>query len=63
VILTVRKDGKILEHSFKKRSHNPLFDDSVLKAIQKSDPLPPFPPGYKKRNEEVEINFSLKDLV
>jgi colicin import membrane protein len=63
VILTVRNDGKILEPSFKKRSHDPLFDDSVLKAIQKSDPLPPFPPGYKKRNEEVEINFSLKDLV
>jgi colicin import membrane protein len=63
VILTVRKDGKILQHSLKKRSHDPLFDDSVLKAIQKSDPLPPFPPGYKKRDEEVEINFSLKDLV
>jgi colicin import membrane protein len=63
VILTVRKDGKILKQSFKKRSHDPLFDDSVLKAIEKSDPLPQFPPGYKKRNEEVEINFSLKDLV
>jgi len=63
VILTVRKDGKILKQSFKKRSHDPLFDDSVLKAIEKSDPLPRFPPGYKKRNEEVEIHFSLKDLV
>ena len=63
VILTIRNDGKILKNSFKKRSHDPLFDDSVLKAIEKSDPLPPFPPGYKKRNEEVEINFSLKDLV
>jgi colicin import membrane protein len=63
VILTVKNDGKILKHGFKKRSHDPLFDDSVMKAVEKSDPLPPFPPGYKKRYEEVEINFSLKDLV
>ena len=63
VNLTVRNDGKIMKHSFKKRSHNPLFDDSVQKAIERSDPLPPFPPGYKKSYDEVEINFSLKDLV
>ncbi|HUT70236.1 MAG TPA: TonB C-terminal domain-containing protein [Desulfatiglandales bacterium] len=63
VILTVRNDGKIMKHWFKERSHDPLFDDSVQKAIEKSDPLPPFPPGYKKSYDEVEINFSLKDLV
>ena len=63
VNLTVRNDGKIMKHSFKKRSDDVLFDDSVLKAIEKSDPLPPFPPGYKKSYDEVEISFSLKDLV
>jgi colicin import membrane protein len=63
VNLTVRSDGKIMKHSFKKRSDDALFDDSVLKAIEKSDPLPPFPPGYKKSYDEVEISFSLKDLV
>jgi len=63
VSVTVRSDGKILETRFKRRSHNALFDDSVLKAIEKSDPLPKFPPGYRKSYEEVEINFSLKDLM
>ena len=63
VILTLRKDGKILKTWFKSRSNNPLFDDSVMKAIEKSDPLPAFPPGYRKSYEEVEINFSLKDFV
>jgi colicin import membrane protein len=63
VIVTLRNDGKILKTWFKSRSSNPLFDDSVMKAIEKSDPLPPFPPGYKKSYEEVEINFSLKDFV
>ncbi len=63
VILTVRRDGKILKASFKRRSNNPLFDDSVLKAIERSDPLPGFPDGYRKSHEEVEINFSLRDLA
>ncbi len=63
VVLTVRSDGKILKTQFKKRSQNPLFDDSVLKAIEKSDPLPGFPDGYRKSYDEVEINFSLRDLV
>lgn len=63
VIVTVRSDGKILKAQFKRKSKNPLFDDSVLKAIEKSDPLPGFPPGYRKSYEEIEINFSLKDLV
>jgi len=63
MIVNVRSDGKILKAWFRKKSNNPLFDDSVLKAIERSDPLPKFPPGYRKRYDEVEINFSLKDLV
>ena len=63
VIVIVRNDGKILKSRFKRRSNNRLFDDSVLKAIEKSDPLPKFPPGYQKSYDEVEISFSLKDFV
>ncbi len=62
IIVTVRSDGKILKTWFKKRSNNNLFDDSVLKAIERSDPLPEFPPGYLKSYDEIEINFNLKDL-
>ena len=63
VIVNVRRDGKILKAWFKRRSNNPLFDESVMKAIEKSDPLPAFPDGYRKSYDEVEINFSLKDLA
>jgi colicin import membrane protein len=63
IILTVRRDGKILKTWFGKKSKSPLFDDSVLKAVERSDPLPEFPPGYLKRHDEVEITFNLKDLV
>jgi colicin import membrane protein len=61
--LSLRSDGKILKVEFKKRSWDRLFNESVLKAIERSDPLPEFPPGYKKSSEEVEIRFSLRDLI
>jgi colicin import membrane protein len=51
-----------LKSRFKTRSSFPLFDQSVLRAVERSDPLPPFPEGYMKTSEEIEINFNLKEL-
>ncbi|MDB9822767.1 TonB family protein [Deltaproteobacteria bacterium] len=62
VVVKVQQDGTILEFWFKERSADAIFDQSVLKAIEKSNPLPPFPEGYIKSYEEFEINFNLKDL-
>jgi colicin import membrane protein len=62
VVVHVRSDGTILKSRFKTRSSFPLFDQSVLRAVERSDPLPPFPEGYMKTSEEIEINFNLKEL-
>jgi len=62
VLLRVKKDGSILETSFRKKSADLIFDQSVLKAIERSNPLPPFPDGYMRSHEEIEINFNLRDL-
>jgi colicin import membrane protein len=62
VLLKVRDDGTIMECQFKQRSGDTIFNQSVLKAIEKSDPLPPLPEGYPKSHEEIEINFNLEDL-
>jgi len=62
VVVTAKNDGTILKCRFKKRSNDTVFDQSVLKAIEKSDPLPPFPEGYKRSYDEFEIKFNLKDL-
>ena len=61
-MLTVKEDGTIVKSSFKKRSSDAFFDQQVEKAIKKSNPLPRFPEGYRKSEEEFEINFNLKDL-
>jgi tol-pal system protein YbgF len=63
VILKLRYDGRVIEVSFKERSHNELFDDSIVNAIEKSDPLPEFPSGYEKIYDEVVIRFSLKGAL
>ena len=62
VLVKVRRDGTVLDTGFIKKSGNNIFDESVLKAIEKAKPLPPLPEGYEKDYEEIEIVFILKDL-
>lgn len=62
VVVKVSRDGTILRSWFEKTSGNAGFDESVRKAIERANPLPPFPEGYVKTYEEIEINFNLKEL-
>ena len=62
VVVRVRQDGAILKSWFEKRSPSAMFDGSVLKAIERSDPLPPFPEGYRRSTDEIEIRFDLSEL-
>jgi colicin import membrane protein len=62
VVLLVKRDGTITKSRFDRRSQHVLFDESVLKAIERSNPLPPFPEGYTRSYEEFEIKFDLNDL-
>ncbi len=63
VIIVVRRDGKIEKTQFEKRSGNQLFDDSVLRAIQKADPLPKFPDIYSPPRDEIGVRFRPEDLA
>jgi len=62
VEIKVNRAGKIMDISLRKRSSDPLFDESVVKAIKRSDPLPPFPPIYRKQWDEIVIRFTLGEL-
>ena len=62
VIVKVSRDGTILKSWFEKTSGNAGYDESVRKAIERSNPLPPFPEGYLKTYEEIELHFNLKEL-
>jgi colicin import membrane protein len=62
-VLRVNNEGKILMSWFDKKSSNALFDQSVEKAIERSDPLPAFPPSYHRSEEEFEITFNLREML
>ncbi len=62
VVVKVKSNGTILESWIKKRSSSVIFDQTVIKAIERSDPLPPFPEGYRKTHDEIEFTFNLSDL-
>ena len=62
VVLTVQRDGTITSTRIARQSSNKVFDESVLRAIERSDPLPPFPEVYRRSHDEIEIHFNLEEL-
>ena len=62
IVVKAKSDGSIIKWWFTKKSSNVIFDQSALKAVEQSDPLPMFPPGYRVTHEEFEITFNLKEM-
>ena len=62
IVVKAKSDGSILKWWFSKKSSNAMFNQSVLKAVEQSDPLPPFPLGYRVTHEEFEITFNLIEM-
>jgi colicin import membrane protein len=56
--LKVMPNGEIKDIWFDKRSGNSYFDESVKKAIMKSNPVRAHPPGVKKRFVDVGLRFT-----
>jgi len=42
ISITIRSDGEITDISFEEKTGNVYLDDSALRAVKKSSPLPPF---------------------
>jgi TonB family protein len=62
VVVRVRRDGTVFDIQFEQKSGDSYFDDSVLKAVLKSKPFPPFPDIYSPKEEEIVIRFAPKKL-
>ncbi len=63
VMMKVDPKGSILNTTIEKSSGDPAYDQAVLRAIQKSNPLPPPPDELVALfiQESVEINFERKE--
>jgi colicin import membrane protein len=62
IIVKIMRDGEIRDIWFEKKSGDTYFDESVFRAIKKSDPLPPLPEGFLRPYYEVGLRFNLSAL-
>ena len=63
VALTIRRDGSIKDMRIEQKSGDSVFDQSVLKALRSSAPLPGFPSLIDKSTLEFALNFTPKGLA
>ena len=60
--IKIMPDGEIRDIWFDRRSGNPYLDESARKALLKSNPLPPLPPGFKGPFLEQGLRFTPSGL-
>jgi colicin import membrane protein len=58
----VKENGEIVGLKIVQPSGDPSYDESVLRAVKKSSPLPAPPENYRKDFADVELTFRPRDL-
>jgi TonB family protein len=58
----ILRNGTLEYAGFEKRSGNRYFDDSALRTIQKSNPVPPLPYWVQGNSIEIIIRFPSSEL-
>ena len=58
----IKDNGEIVGLKIVQASGDPSYDESVLRALRKSNPLPSPPESYRKDFANVELTFRPKDL-
>jgi colicin import membrane protein len=54
---SIKDNGEITGMKIAEPSGDPAFDESILRALRKSSPLPAPPESYRKDFAQVEMNF------
>ena len=57
VRFSIKDNGEITGTKIAEPSGDPAFDESILRALRKSSPLPAPPESYRKDFAQVEMNF------
>jgi len=58
----IKENGEIFGLKIVQPSGDRSYDESVLRALKKSSPLPPPPESYRKDFADVELTFRPRDL-
>lgn len=62
VLVVINREGGILELRVEKSSGNTIFDESAVRAVRKSAPLPPLPQVISYPKVEISLRFSPEGL-
>ncbi len=62
LMVVVNRDGSIVDLRVEKTSGNAIFDESAVRAVRKSAPLPPLPQVISYPRVEIGIRFSPEGL-
>ncbi len=62
LLIKIMSQGEIREIDFETKSGNTYFDESAYKAVQKSNPLPPLPRGFRRPFFVVGLRFTPSGL-
>jgi colicin import membrane protein len=62
VHFSIKENGEISGLKIVQPSGDPSYDESVVRAVKKSSPLPPPPESSRKDFADVELTFRPKDL-
>lgn len=57
IVIIIERDGKIQKWWFEKKSGNAIYDQAVVRAIKKAEPLPPIPNELSENTLEIGIRF------
>lgn len=62
ISLKVARDGRLISLVFEEKSGNPLFDDSVERAVKAAAPFPPLPADLLPGPWEAGFNFDIEEM-
>jgi TonB family protein len=62
VSFKILRDGEIKNIRFEKSSGNSYFDKSVLRSVEKANPLPSLPVEYKEDYLDIGVRFHSSEL-
>jgi colicin import membrane protein len=57
VTIKIKKDGRIVDINVEKRSGNRIYDESIMRALRASDPLPAIPSSLNTDILEIGFRF------
>mmetsp|Transcript_571 Transcript_571/g.378 ORF Transcript_571/g.378 Transcript_571/m.378 type:complete len:285 (+) Transcript_571:929-1783(+) len=63
LIIKIMSDGEVKDVVFEKRSGNDYLDGSALRAVMKSNPLPPLPEAFSVPYYKVGLTFNLSGPI